>query len=312
MGLVLCLRLAADPERPRGLRLAAAAGTVPLAVGLYLTFSRGALLAFAAGLIVLVVAAGTRSQLRAIAACALPCVGAVVAAGRSPSVRVLDGNQTVKEHQGAVMLVVLIAAVAAAVLLGWLATRHERHTDRAGDRLGLPRWSSAVATVVVVGLVAVPVAVGSGSPPTTRPDAAYGATNQRLVELGSNRAEYWRVALAVWADHPVIGVGSSGYAVEWFKRRRIGENLHDAHSLELETLAELGVVGGAILAALLGSVALAARHVHRADPVLAAGPVAALVVWLLHASLDWDWEMPAVTLVAVVLAGMLVARADTA
>jgi hypothetical protein len=59
-------------------------------------------------------------------------------------------------------------------------------------------------------------------------------------------------------------------------------------------------------------VALAARRVHRADPVLAAGPVAALVVWLLHASLDWDWEMPAVTLVAVVLAGMLVARADTA
>ncbi|MEA2307547.1 MAG: hypothetical protein QOH43_4827 [Solirubrobacteraceae bacterium] len=310
MGLLLCLRLAGDAERPRSIRIAAAAGTVPLAVGLYLTFSRGALLAFAAGLIVLVVAAGTRSQLRAIAACSLPCLAAIVAAGRSSSVRVLDGNQAVKEHQGALVLAALMVAVAAAVLLAWLATRHERRTDHSRDRLRLPRWTAAVVAVVVVALVAVPVAVGGGRAPTTRPDAAYGATNQRLVDLGSNRNEYWRVALAVWVDHPVAGVGSSGYAVQWFQRRRIGESLHDAHSIELETLAELGLVGAAFLAALLGSVALAARRVNRADRALAAGPIAALVTWLVHASLDWDWEMPAVTLVAVVLAGMLVARAD--
>jgi hypothetical protein len=55
---------------------------------------------------------------------------------------------------------------------------------------------------------------------------------------------------------------------------------------------------------------MAAREVQRTDPVLAAGPVAGLVTWLFHASIDWDWEMPALTLVAIALAAMLVARAD--
>ena len=39
--------------------------------------------------------------------------------------------------------------------------------------------------------------------------------------------------------------------------------------------------------------------------------VAALIVYLVHAPLDWDWQMPAVTLVALVLAGMLLTLAGT-
>jgi hypothetical protein len=31
-------------------------------------------------------------------------------------------------------------------------------------------------------------------------------------------------------------------------------------------------------------------------------------VWAAHSAIDWDWEMPAVTLVAAVLAGHLLAR----
>ena len=69
-------------------------------------------------------------------------------------------------------------------------------------------------------------------------------------------------------------------------------------------------MGFALLAALLISVALAARRVHCLDPGLAAGPIAGLTLWTLHAAIDWDWEMPALTLVAMVLAGTLVARAQ--
>ena len=88
--------------------------------------------------------------------------------------------------------------------------------------------------------------------------------------------------------------------------------VHDAHSLEIETLAELGLIGAVILAALIAAAVVGVRRAHGADPALAAGPLAALVVWGLHASIDWDWEMPAVTLVAVVLLGMLLAQADEA
>jgi hypothetical protein len=63
----------------------------------------------------------------------------------------------------------------------------------------------------------------------------------------------------------------------------------------------------ALLAALLGGVALAARAAVRADPALAAGPAAALAAWAFHSAIDWDWEMPALTLVAVLLAGALLA-----
>jgi len=65
-------------------------------------------------------------------------------------------------------------------------------------------------------------------------------------------------------------------------------------------------MGFGLLLMLAGGVVAGARAAHRRDPAFAAGPVAALAVWGLHASLDWDWEMPALTLVAVTLAGVLV------
>ena len=55
-----------------------------------------------------------------------------------------------------------------------------------------------------------------------------------------------------------------------------------------------------LLLGLLGSVAVAAR---RARP----GPVAALAAFALHAGVDWDWELPALSLVALALAGLVLA-----
>src|SRR4051794_36800211 len=67
IGFVLCARLAGEPQRPRGMRCAAAAATVPLAMGIYLSFSRGALAALGAGLLVVLLVAPTRPQRRAVA-----------------------------------------------------------------------------------------------------------------------------------------------------------------------------------------------------------------------------------------------------
>jgi hypothetical protein len=43
---------------------------------------------------------------------------------------------------------------------------------------------------------------------------------------------------------------------------------------------------------------------------VAAGPCAAALVWFVHASIDWDWQLPAVTLPAIVLAGALVVLSE--
>jgi O-antigen ligase len=131
----------------------------------------------------------------------------------------------------------------------------------------------------------------------------------RLVSLQSNRYDYWSVALRAFGSSPLHGVGAGGWAVDWLRWRTINDFAQDAHSLELQTLAELGLVGAALLAAFFAGVAVAARSALRAA-ALPAGAIGALVTYLVHSPLDWDWQMPAVTVVALVLAGMVLAASE--
>ena len=102
---------------------------------------------------------------------------------------------------------------------------------------------------------------------------------------------------------PAAGEGSGGFQAAWLRERQFREPVRDAHSLYLETAAELGLVGLALLLALLGG---RRRRGRRAGPALA-GAVAALAAFALHAGIDWDWELPALTLVALALAGLVLA-----
>jgi O-antigen ligase len=131
---------------------------------------------------------------------------------------------------------------------------------------------------------------------------AQGANPARLVSTQSNRYEYWRVAAREFADHPLIGGGASSFRVAWLRHRTINESVRDAHSLYLETAAELGLVGLAALAVFIAGIVGLARHAPKAS-------AAALVVYAVHGGLDWDWEMPALTLVALLLAAAAAPRA---
>jgi O-antigen ligase len=75
--------------------------------------------------------------------------------------------------------------------------------------------------------------------------------------------------------------------------------VRDAHSLYLETLAELGVFGLVLLVVVLGTPLAVAVKRRRPLTAIAAG---AYVVFLVHAASDWDWELPAVVLAALVCA----------
>ncbi len=306
LGLVLCARLAGDRDRPTSMRCAAAAAAVPLASGVYLSFSRGALVALAAGLLVLLVLAPTRTQFRALVitleAAAFGLFGPLVA----PAVRTLQGD---RDRDGAIALGVMLAVGAGGVLLMRWAARDEQAQRLPRGPLGLPRWAGTAAFVLVIALVLVPVLVAREGD-TAGADPAFGATSTRLASADSHRYAYWRVAVDTFREEPLRGVGSGGYSVAWLAERPQPERIRDAHSLPLETLAELGLVGFLLLLAAAGGVALCARRVQAADPALAAGPAAALTAFALHACIDWDWELPAVTLTALVLAGMLVSSAQ--
>jgi O-antigen ligase len=156
------------------------------------------------------------------------------------------------------------------------------------------------------------IATASAENKSATENPAVGATASRLTSVQSHRYAYWKVAFGAFEDHPLAGLGSGGFEVRWLQERKIHESVADAHSLYIETAAELGLVGLIALAAAIAGIVLAARRSLSADRVLAAGPIAALIAWAIHAGLDWLWEMPAVSLPALALAALLVAQSEAA
>ena len=307
MGFVLATRVAGDASRDGRLRLVAAAVTPALAVGVYLSFSRGALAALAVGLVVLLGLAPERRQVRVAGVVVAIGIVASVAAGLLPAVRALQGGAGAKTAEGAAMLVVLLVLMAAsAAVCAWLARREASGRLRA-DRMRLPRPRLIIAGCIVVLLAATLGAAALEQRPGT-PEG--GASTSRLTSVKSNRYDYWRVAFEEFADNPIRGAGSGGFRVDWLRERTVNDPAKDAHSLYIETLGELGLVGAVILAALLVGVAVSARRAFRWASVQATGAIAALAVFAVHAGLDWDWEMPAVSLVALLLAGALIAWSE--
>jgi hypothetical protein len=307
IGLVLTVRLAGSRERPPALRSAAAAASVILGVGLYLSFSRGALAAFLLGAVVLIALELTIAQLWALGIALLGGAVAVALAGTLVDVRTLHGSIGSRESQGAVMLVGL-------ALLCLLAAAAQRHAVRREARsetrtLRRPAHAGSAATAVVLALFAALVLYAATDRGARQP--VTGANPARFGSLQTNRYAYWRVAIADGvAERPLTGVGAGGFAAIWLRYRKIPERVQVAHSLYIETLAELGIVGFALLIACFGAVAAAARRAYRFTPASAAGPIAALVAFASHAAVDWDWEMPALTLVAIGLAGLLIGAAE--
>jgi len=112
-----------------------------------------------------------------------------------------------------------------------------------------------------------------------------------------DRPAYWHAA---WADiraHPLGGSGPGSFAAVWLERRTSASATLNAHNLYLETLAELGPLG---LVALLAALAAPLAVLRRRLPTTIAAAAGAYVAFLLHAGLDWDWQMPAVSVAGLI------------
>ncbi len=129
---------------------------------------------------------------------------------------------------------------------------------------------------------------------------------ERLLSVsGSSRAEYWGVAWDDYRSNLWLGSGSGTFQRYWLAHRADPLPVRDAHTLELETLAELGPVGLVLLTALL-AVPLGAGVLARGHPAAPAA-LGAYAVFLVHSAQDWDWELSAVTVAALVCAAALLA-----
>jgi O-antigen ligase len=158
-----------------------------------------------------------------------------------------------------------------------------------------------VCAVLAISAAAAGVAFArSFAVPTTTP--VEGAARLRTLS-GSTRAEYWGVALRTVASEPLLGAGAGSFRRRWYRHRPVPQPASDAHSLYLETLAELGPLGLMLLLATL-SLPLAAALATRHDPITSAA-LGAYVAALAHAGQDWDWELPAAVVPALACAAVL-------
>ncbi len=314
LGSVLCLYLACDERGSRLTRVLGAAALPILLPTLLFTFSRGAIAALTVGVITLLVLGRQRGAPSGVLA-ALP---AGFATGETWRFDQLHGGipKTAaaidKGHELA--LIVAVCVIAAAALRFLLLPLDERLREvRVPHR---PLLAAALAAAAV----AVPVVLG----PLHGAQALRGQVDRfsagpeqeersdvrsRLSDPANNgRIRHWRVALRAHADEPLRGYGAGTFQLEWAKRRSSAYTVVDGHSLYLETLAELGWVGFALLmTALVALIAGAASRCRGPDRALFAAATAVLLAWALEAGVDWMWEVPAVTIVPLALGGAALA-----
>jgi hypothetical protein len=186
------------------------------------------------------------------------------------------------------------ALMAAGALWGVLERRFAR------GRLLLPAGrrllAAAAAAALVLGLAASTAAVGF-------PGSRFTGGAE------SGRYDVWRVAAEEVADHPVLGVGADNFAVDYLRERRTDEELLYPHSVVLRAASQTGLVGAALFLGFLAAAFAAAMRARRTSDYFARAVASAAVVaaayWLLHGSVDWFWEVPALT--APALAGLALA-----
>jgi hypothetical protein len=324
LGIVLCLHLASSEREPRAVRPLAAAALPVLGATLILTLSRAGIGVAALGALLYVVVARPRGLPGALLSVAAPLALAMAGAYGAEELTGSDptGREGIDEGGDLALRVgacALVALVLRAVLLP-LDARLERVrvAPETRRRLGWGAVGACVLALAVGGVAMnLPSEVSERWDSFTSDDRVGNVEEEsrrgRLSDFGNNgRLDQWEVALEGFSSSPVTGEGAAAFRQRWQRDRPDDLKVEDAHSLYLETLAELGLVGIVLLltalVALLAVFAMRARgderHVYAV--LLAMG-----VGWALHAGIDWDWEMPAVTFWLFALGGLAIAGPAT-
>jgi hypothetical protein len=317
LGIIFTLHLTSTLGERRLVRALAAAMLPLLAATLFFTFSRGAIATGAIGLVAYVLVARPRALVGGVLATVPGTAALIVVAYHAKLLDTVDPTTPAAVSQG--HRVAFAAAACAAVCAGLRLLFAAYLDPRLCRSAGRPRISRRrVRAAVGAGTVAIAaLALALGAPQTlahdwnrffsgATPRGNHGDLRQRLTDPSNNgRSDLWRVALRGFGTSPVHGHGAGTYQTLWDRQRPHFAYTVNAHSLYLQAMAELGIPGLLLLVGLLGAVLLGlARRVRgpKRSPygvLLAAG-----VVWALHAGVDWDWEMPVVTLPFFAAAGL--------
>ena len=173
---------------------------------------------------------------------------------------------------------------------------------------------ACAAALIIAGFIAIAASAGGitgfisghvGALSTRSPDLESSGTRFGL-DFRTERGDTWRVARDDFANHPLDGEGSGGFRASYLLHRREPIEPEDPHSVEMLMASELGIPGVLLFAAAAIAAVVAAFRSRRLGPQPAALAGAALGVgayWFVHASVDWFWPYPGVTLPMVFTLG---------
>lgn len=311
IGVALALPLLLSLMASRRSRLVAALAALPLpviAADMYLASSRGSFVTAAVAVVAyLALSANRWTGLAATAAAGISSAAAIHYLVPRKALVNDQMNTALGVHQGhQAALVIGVIALATAVV--WLAV------DELARRLpsAPPIVGWATAALLVIG-VAAAIAL---SHPVRHFDAFRSNSvsykhsqtyvqSHLLAASGNGRWQLWGSAVKEFRAHPLNGGGAGSWQSWWLQHETLPTYSEFAHSLYLETMGELGIVGLLLLlAAVLTAVAGAARNALVVRRPEVAGAAACGIAFFVAASFDWMWQLAAVAGVGIGMLGV--------
>jgi hypothetical protein len=315
IGLPLVLQIAAG-ARSVAARALAAAALPAMALALFFTLSRGGIAAAAIALALYM--ALSFDRIPRFLTLAVSGLGAGLLIGLATRRHdLVHGISSASAHsQGNEMLWVTIVVCAVVGLLqaaialapgrrpGWTVVSRRQSLIATG----------ATLTVVLVALLAIgaPGRISNAWSDFKQPSGQSTAGTSRLGSVsGENRYQLWSSAVREFDSDPLTGTGSNTFQLWWTRDADVSAPILDTHSLYLQTLGELGIVGLALLAAFalltlwFGTArVLRAAGARRAQ--LAATLAATTVLWTTSV-FDWTWKLPIIPIAALLLIAVAIA-----
>ena len=324
LGAPVAVRLAVDAQHRRLVRLAGLGALWVLLVTLALTYSRGGLLALGVAVVITTWLAGGRLHgLLALALAGLATLPAVGLAFLDPALADAGAELGPRISAGSRLAAAMAVCLAALLAAGWVLLvleRRARWSPRASARV----WRAAAvgaAALALLGLVVVAASDrGLGGSAQALADAFTGddtaevSAPGRLATVNSaNRWGWWQEAAGAFSARPLGGWGASSFPVVHRLYRDAPIDVAQPHSVPLQFLAETGIIGAALALGGLGLLLAAALARVRSLPRgrerdMSAALLAGGCAWLVHGLVDWNWDIPAVTLPVLAFLGVLCAR----
>jgi len=347
LALPIALTISTDRTRALRVRQVALAIVSLFIVVGGMTYSRGGVLALAVGVVTLMVLGRARLRTLLVLGLAALAAVAPLAVAFSSSALTSDGVSLGRRTSAGLILgVVILASLAGLLAAGRWAVALESRV-RWSPRRSRVAWRSvavAAGVVLLTGVVALAASArGLGGSISHQVDTFTAVRKDpitdpsRLLSTSSgNRWVWWLEAAGAFSDRPLAGWGAGSFpVVHLLYRKPPPLPVRQPHSVPLQFLAEDGLIGAALgiggLVALVLAALTRARWAQRnaAAPALrraaqrgaatsgmpggrerelSVALVAAGLAWLVHSGVDWDWDIPGVTLPALCFLAVLAAQ----